>query len=273
MSDFWTYEFLRHALLSALLLGPTCGFLGVFITLRGMAFFSDAIAHAALTGVALGVVVQELVSPAIPLMGVVLLFSLALAAAMSHFFEKTTLRPDTIIAFSFTGSVALGVLVLSKMGKYRLLDGLLFGDIYATTTVDLWAQLGLAVFVALFFGWNLKTYVLCLVQADLARVEGVKLERLHRLFALLIAAIVTVCIKMLGALLLSGLIVIPPAAAKLVARNFRQMIGLSVGFGLLAAAGGTFLSNAFNLPAGPTIVLANLALLLGCYGVARLRVS
>ena len=269
--DFWNYEFLRHALYSALILGPMCGFLGVFITLRGMAFFSDALAHAALTGIALGLALQAVFGPGVHLMLVVLFFSLVLAAAMNHFFERTNLRPDTIIAFSFTGSVALGVLVISKLGKYRLLDGILFGDIYANTTGDLIAQGALALFIFGFFGWNLKPYLLSIVQPDLARVQGLKMERLHLLFALLIAATVTVCIKMLGALLLSGLIVIPAAAAKLLARNFRQMLALSVGIGLLTAGGGVVLSYKLDLASGPTIVMLNVAVLLGCYALGRLR--
>ncbi len=110
-----------------------------------------------------------------------------------------------------------------------------------------------------------------MVQPDLARVEGLKLERLHRIFALLVAAIVTLCLKILGALLISGLIVIPPAAAKLVARNFREMIAFSLLIGLGTAGGGVILSNALDLPAGPTIVLGNVAVLLCCYGVGRLR--
>ena len=261
--DLWQFPFVRHALLSALLLGPVCAYLGVFITLRGMSFFSDALAHAALTGIALGFLVQA-VWPWMPLLPVVLVFSLVLAAGMARIAEKTTLRPDAIIAFSFTGSVALGVAVLSKLGKYRLLDGLLFGDIYASGPGDLWAQAGLALVLFGFLAWNRRAFLLEIVQPDLARVEGLPVARLNLLFALVVAATVTVCIKMLGTLLLSGLIVIPATAARLVARNFAQMTVAAIVLGGVGAVGGIVVSCVFDLPAGPSIILLDIAILLGC---------
>jgi zinc transport system permease protein len=265
------YEFMRHALISGAILGPTCGFLGVFITLRGMSFFSDAIAHSALTGIALALVLQEVLHIPVPTLFVVLIFSLLLATTMAYFFERTTLRPDTIIAFSFTGSVALGVLIVSKLEKYRLLEGMLFGDIYSNTLTDIFCQALLAVFIFSFFIWKMKSYVLALVQPDLARVQGLPMERLNYIFALIIAATVTICIKMLGALLLSGLIVIPPAAAKLLARNFRQMLLYSVLIGLGAAVAGVVLSYYINMPTGPTIVVLNVLILICCYAVSKVR--
>ncbi|MDE1170332.1 MAG: metal ABC transporter permease [Verrucomicrobium sp.] len=268
--DFWHYPFLRNAFLAALLLGPACGLLGVFVTLRGMAFFSDAIAHAALTGVALALLLQQCLGTHVDLLAVVLTFSLGLSAAMAHLLNRTHLRSDTVIAFSFTGSVALGVLLISKLGQYRLLDGVLFGDIYANAPRDLLAQAGLAAGLFAFFGWNLRPYLLTLVEPDLARVEGANLERLNLVFALLVGATVTLCLKMLGTLLLSGLIVIPPAAAKLVARNFRQMIFYSVGLGLVGAGSGVLLSYACDTPTGPTLVLTDLGLLFLCF-IFRLK--
>jgi len=270
LGDLWHFPFVRNALLSALLLGPACAYLGVFITLRGMSFFSDALAHAALTGVALGFVVQTF-WPAVPLLPVVLAFSLLLAAAMARIAEKTTLRPDAIIAFSFTGSVALGVAVLSKLGKYRLLDGLLFGDIYASGTADLWAEAGVAALLLAFLGWNRRAFLLGIVQPDLARVEGLPVARLNLLFALVVAATVTVCIKMLGTLLLSGLIVIPATAARLLARDFAGMTRAALLLGGAGAVGGIVLSCVADLPAGPSIILLDIAILLACRAIGGRR--
>jgi len=260
---------MRYALISAMILGPTCAFFGVFITLRGMSFFSDAVAHSALTGVALGFLFQEWFGLGIPTGAVVLIFSLLLASIMSYFFQKTSLSPDTVIAFSFTGSVAIGVILISKMGKYRLLDGLLFGDIYANGREDILLQLLLAAAVFCFLGWNMKALTLSIVQPDLARVQGYRMEWLNYTFSLLIAACVAVCIKMLGALLLSALIVIPAAAAKLVASNFRQMIAFSTGLGLIGAVGGVMVSYACDIPTGPTIVVSHLSLLLAALIIGR----
>jgi ABC-type Mn2+/Zn2+ transport system permease subunit len=260
--DFWHIEFMRNTLISAAILGPTCAFLGVFVTLRGMAFFSDALAHAAVTGVALGYLCQDLLQWELNPMLFVFIFSMLLATLMAYLFERTKLRPDTIIAFSFTGSVALGYVIISALGKYRLIDAILFGSIYSNSSQDILIQLLLAAGVAGILLWNLKAYALGILQPDLARVQGIKLERLNYLFALVIAATVTICLKMLGALLLSALIVIPPAASRLAVGNFKQLLLLAPVVGLLAAISGVLTSYTLNSPTGPTIVLVNVAVLL-----------
>jgi ABC-type Mn2+/Zn2+ transport system permease subunit len=271
MADFWHYEFLRNTLLSALILGPACALLGVFVTLRGMAFFSDALAHSALTGVALGFLLEDWLKWPVPTTLVVLVFCFVLASVMAYFFEKTQLRPDTIIAFSFTGSVALGVIVISALGKYRLIDGLLFGSIYANTLIDLIIQAVFCSGLIVFLLYHARTYALTILQPELARVQGIKLQRINYFFALAVAATVAVGMKMIGALLLSALIVIPPAAAKLVSGNFRALLWLSPVLGLLAATTGVVSSNALGSPTGPTIVLANVLVLLVCIFFSQTR--
>jgi len=272
MMDFWHVEFMRNTLVSALILGPACALLGVFVTLRGMAFFSDALAHSAITGVALGYLLQEWLHWNVDPMLFVLLFSLVLATVMAYFFDRTKLRPDTIIAFSFTGSVALGYLIIScGLGKYRLIDGILFGSIYSNSLQDIFRQAVLALAIVGILFYNLKSYALGILQPDLARVQGIRLERLNYLFALLVAATVTVCLKMVGALLLSALIVIPPAAAKVMAGNFRSMLLLAPVLGLLAAVCGVLLSFKVNAPSGPVMVLVNVGFLLGSLVVAGLQ--
>ena len=265
------YEFMRNAFLSALILGPTCALLGAFVTMRGMAFFSDAIAHSALTGVALGFLLQELLPIPVDPMLTVLFFSFALATLMSWFFERTTLRPDTIISFSFTGSVALGILVLHALDKGRLIHGLLFGSIYANDTSDLVKQGLLAAVVFAFLLVNARAYALASLQPDLARARGIRLGRLNYIFALLIAATVALALKMAGALLISAMIVTPPAAARLIARSFRQFLLLSVLLGLTGGGLGILLSAQLNTPSGPTIVLTNLSLLITALLLSRLR--
>lgn len=263
MSEMWQFEFMRCALISALILGPTCAFLGVFITLRGMSFFSDAIAHASLTGIALGFWFQEATGTELEIFWVVFGFNIMLALLMAYFVQKTPLSADTIIAFTSTGSVALGVLMLSMLGKYRLFRGLLFGDIYSNGPTDLLRQLLLAAVIFGFVGTRIKGLTLSVLDPDLARGQGWNLTWLNYAFAMLIAGTVAVAIKMLGTLLLGALIVIPPAAAKLLAKSLRQMIFISMGIGLFASALGVYLSVRWDSPTGPTIVLVNVVVLLG----------
>ncbi|NJK90744.1 MAG: metal ABC transporter permease [Blastochloris sp.] len=269
--DFWNIDFMRNTFLSALLLGPACALLGVFVTLRGMAFFSDALAHSALTGVALSLLLQELLGWNIDPMLVVLLFSLGLATAMAYFFERTQLRPDTIISFSFTGSVALGYILISMLGQYRIIDGLLFGSIYSNSTPDLLKQLTLLVTITTFTLWQLRPYTLAVLQPDLAHIQNINTRHLNYIFSLLIAVTVSITLKMAGALLLSALIVTPAAAAKLLAPNFRFFLILAPLLGTGAATAGVLLSFRLDSPTGPTIVLTNVAILILCLLQASLR--
>ena len=266
MGDFWSYDFMRYALISACILGPACALLGLFVTLRGMAFFSDALAHSAVTGVALGFLVQEKFSFAVDPMLCVFIFSFGLASLMTWFARRTSLAPDIVIAVSFTGSVAFGVIVISLLGKYRLLDGILFGSIYANGPTDILKQAILAAVLVLFIAGQMRGLALATLSPEMAHVQGIRSGWLHYALALLIAATVAVCLKMLGALLLSALIVIPPAAANLVSGSFRSLLVVSVVGGLLAATLGVLISWQFNVPTGPCIVLTDVLLLCLCYG-------
>ena len=114
----------------------------------------------------------------------------------------------------------------------------------------------------LFILWNMKGLSLMILDNDLAKSQGYQTERLNYAFALLIAATVAVAIKMLGTLLLSALIVIPPAAAKMMARSFQQMLVISAFIGLLGSVTGVLISYAVDTPTGPTIVMVQLASLL-----------
>lgn len=272
LAELWSYDFMRYALFSALLLGPACALLGVFVTLRGMAFFSDALAHSAVTGVALGWLVREKLGIEIDLMACVFLFSLLQAAAMAWLFNRSSLAPDTVIAFSFTGSVAFGVIVIAMLGKYRQLDGLLFGSIYGNGPADLMRQGVLALVIATVLVTQMRGLTLSSLSPELAAAQRLRVSWLNYTFALLIAATVVISLKMLGALLLSALIVIPPASAKLVSGSFRSLLLVSLLGGLTAPALGVVASARFNLPTGPCIVMMNVALLLACYAW-RLRRS
>lgn len=273
LQEIWSYDFIRYAILSSCILGPTCALLGVFVTLRGMAFFSDALAHSAVTGVALGFLVNEKLGIAADPMVVVLVFSVLLATLMAWLFQKTNLSPDTVIAFSFTGSVAFGVVVISWLNKYRLLDGILFGSIYSNGPADIARQAVLAVVVGVFLLGQMRRYTLATLSPELAKARGIGTAWLNYGFALLIAATVVVALKMLGALLLSALIVIPAAGAKLVSRSFRGMLVFALLAGIVAPLAGVLVSCQINVPTGPAVVLANVAILVGCYLFRALRAA
>ena len=253
---------LERAFLIAVIAGPVMALLGTFITLRGMAFFSDAISHAALTGVGIGVALRftnDVYGTGMQL--ILTVFCCLVGLVMAWLFERTSLRADTVIAFSYSGAVALGVILISQLKGYQSLEGVLFGEILFASAADVWVILGLSGLVLIFLLLNLRPLLLCVVQEDLARIAGVNIRRLNYFFVLLIALVIALLLQHLGALLISGLIVIPAAASRMVSSSFRQMLLLAAGFGFLGAIIGIGSSVQFDLPTGPTIVLANVGLL------------
>jgi zinc transport system permease protein len=260
----------QRALLIAMIAGPVLGLLGTFVTLRGMAFFSDAISHAALTGVGLGVafhLANDLYGTAMEV--VLVLFCCLIALMMAWLFEKTSLKEDTVIAFSYSGAVALGVIIISQMKGYQALEGVLFGDILFVSDRDVWIVAILSIVVVVFFVFNMRALMLCVVQENLARLSGVNVRRLNYLFVVLIAVAIALLLQKLGALLIGGLIVIPAAASMMVAGSFLRMLLFSMLFGLIGGLSGVLGSVQLNLSTGPTIVLANVGILVLAMALGR----
>ena len=263
-TELLRYDFMRYALISGLLLGPTCALLGVFVNLRGMAFFSDALAHSALTGVALGFMIDAWTGWKLDPTIYVLIFSCLLALGMSWLSQRTPLSRDTITAFTFTGSVALGVILISLLGKHRMIEGLLFGSIYSNGPADIARQAILTAVVLVFFLTQLRPLTLATLDPELARARGFHPALLHYVFSLLVAAAVAVGLKMLGALLLSALIVMPAAAARIASTGFRGLIAGAFVLGIIAPLIGIAASAALNLPTGPCIVIVHVVALTFC---------
>jgi len=249
---------LQRALWIALIAGPVLGLLGAIITLRGLAFFSDAISHSAMTGVGLGLMLRlanDVYGPS--MQAVLVVFCCAIALIMAWLLERTSLRADTVIAFSYSGATALGVILISRLKGYQSLEGVLFGEILFASDWDVWLVIGLGLIVSIFLALNLRGLLLCTIEENLARLAGINVRRLNYSFVVLIALVVALLLQQLGALLIGGLIVIPAAASRMVARSFRQMLCLSAVFALLGGMVGIMASAQYDLPTGPSIVLAN----------------
>jgi ABC-type Mn2+/Zn2+ transport system permease subunit len=252
----FTEVYMLRALAVAALLAPTCALLGVFVTARRMSFFSDTIAHGALAGVALGVWfgMTDLTVPMI-------LFSLLVAAAILWIKENTELMTDTIMALLLSGSVAFGMIILKMLGgSLARIHGYLFGDILAVGNADV-------VFAALLFGvvfwgtfWKLSQLTLLSAHEEMAHVCGISVKALNYFFILGLTVTVAMSIRLLGIILVTALLVVPPAAARNISRNLRQQIVYSLLLGLLAGAAGILASFQFDLPSGPSIVLTAIGL-------------
>lgn len=249
-ADFFQYPFLTRALIGVVMLGVLTAVLGVFVVLRRMAFFSDAIAHSSLAGIALG-----LLFGIDPTVGAIA-FSLLVAAGIVSINQKKILALDTIIGVFFAAAVAIGVLVIGELRTVRVdLLGFLFGDILALNNSDLWLIGLLGIVVLVLIGAATKSLVQIAFHDDLARVAKIPVVAYEYLFMLVLALVVALGIKVAGVILIGPLLIIPAAAAKNVARDFRGMIGLAVVFGLLSSVVGLLASYGLDTASGPTIVL------------------
>lgn len=254
----FTEAYMQRALLVALMLGPLCGFIGVFVTARRMSFFSDTVSHAALAGIAVGFW-MGFQDPTIPMT----LVSLGVAMLMLWLREKTDLLNDTIMALLLSGSVAFGIVVMSLLKGYRgELDRYLFGDILSVGPVDV----GLAAVVVAIAGgwvlWNLNSLALITAHEDLAHVSGISVRALNYAFVILLTVVVSLSIRLLGIILVTSLLVIPPATARNLANNLRQQLLGSIAIGALGGFGGVVASFLLNLPCGPSIVLVSVGMFL-----------
>ena len=250
-------DFLLNALLAGLALALVAGPLGSFVVWRRMAYFGDTLSHAALLGLALGLLLE--VSPTLAVIAGCLLLALLLVALQ----QRQPLAADTLLGILAPTSLALGLVVLSFMPEVRVdLLGYLFGDLLAVSPQDLaWivGGCGLAL-LALLAAW--RPLLAMTVQEELARVEGLPVAGLRLGLMLLIALVIAVAMKIVGVLLITSLLIIPAATAQRHARTPEQMaIGASL-LGLLAVSAGLALSWFKDTPAGPSIVVAAAALYL-----------
>lgn len=249
--DILAFPFAQRALLAGVAIALVGGILGVFIVLRGMSFFSDAIAHASLLGVALA-----LLASVQPFLGAFLVAVLT-AVAIASLRGRTVVSIDTLIGVFFSAAVALAVIVIGFVKGLRTdLIAFLFGDILALGPADvLFAWLVSALVVALLVvSW--RSVVLSTLHRDLAAVEGVQVFRTDLLFLVLVALVVAVALRIAGVVLATALLIVPAAAAQNLARSFRGMLVWSIVVSLLSLVGGLLISFLGDFPSGPTIILA-----------------
>ncbi len=257
----FTYGFDFRALLSVLLVTTICGMVGALVVGNRMAFFSDAMAHCAFAGVALGILLTlalgsgkhpEAYRWLIPL--VMVAFGALVGLAIAFVKEKTELASDTVIGVFFAGAIGFGAMLLSALKQRRAIDPetFLFGSPLYVQDIDfLYLAILFALVVALLL-WRYNHLLLASFNSSLARSRRISLRLNNYLFILLLALIVNFSIVTVGALLINAMLIVPAATASNIARNLRQMFWLTLGFSLAAGLAGLYLSSAFyvRFPSG-----------------------
>jgi zinc transport system permease protein len=242
--------FFLRALVVGLLLGVLMAVLGVLVILRQMSFFSDAIGHSALTGIALGILLHS--NPFLGALG----FTLLVAASIVALRHYSRLKLDTILGILFPSTMALGVLLLRLTPGYRTdLVAYLFGDILTVTTPDIGITLLLACIVGVLLLLAGKKLFIITLNEDLAKSQGIN-TALYELFLLLtLAAVIAMAIKLVGIVLVTAMLIIPAATAQNLARSILSMFAISVAVSLVATVIGMIGSAVVDIPSGPAIVL------------------
>jgi zinc transport system permease protein len=256
-----TELFVVKGVLAILLVCTLCGMVGALVVGNRMAFFSDAMAHCAFAGVTLGYLsvllvggdraaVNDRAAWVVPL--VMVAFGVAVGVLMVLVREQTGLAHDTVIGVFFALAIGFGAMlfqVLQSRSNFNP-EYFLFGNLVLIPEADLVFLLGLAVVVLPLFAWRYNQMVFASFNPTLARTRGLKLGFNNYLFIVILALVVNLSIKAVGALLINALLVVPAATAANLSRNVRQMFWLTVAFCLGAGGLGFALRNSFQVRIG-----------------------
>ncbi|WP_312597905.1 zinc ABC transporter permease subunit ZnuB [Stutzerimonas nitrititolerans] len=250
-------DFLLNALLAGLALALVAGPLGSFVVWRRMAYFGDTLSHAALLGVALGLMLEVNLTLA------VVVCCVLLAVLLVTLQQRQPLASDTLLGILAHSTLSLGLVSLSFMDEVRVdLMGFLFGDLLAISPSDLAWIVGGSTLVLLMLIALWRPLLAITVHEELARVEGLPVAAIRLALMLLIAVVIAVAMKIVGVLLITSLLIIPAAAAQRHARTPEQMACGASLLGLLAVCLGLALSWYQDTPAGPSIVVSAAGLFL-----------
>ena len=248
-------DFFIRALVAGIGIAFIAGPLGCFVVWRRLSYFGDTLAHSALLGVTIAYSLEFNIAVSI------FLISSVIALILIKLQKETNLPSDALLGLLAHSSLAVGLVVIGFLSFIRFdIMGLLFGDILAVNKKDLmtiWVG-GALILLVLRLIW--RSLFASTVNYELAQAEGLNPDRAKAVFTILLAAIIAISIKLVGVLLITGMLIIPTAMARNLSDNPKKMVNFSIIGGLLAVLIGLFSSLEFNTPSGPSIIVAALAL-------------
>lgn len=250
-------QFVANAVIAALVIGPLLGVLGTMVVVKRMAFFSQAIGNAALTGVSIGVLLGEsYTSPYVSMFAFCIAFGLVLKYTQS----RTSLSNDVLIGVFLSISLAIGaslLLFVSARMNTHVLENILFGSILTVNYTDLDILVAVAVLCLIVGGPLYNHMLLGSFSASLGQARGVPVKLVDYVFVVLITLVTVACVKIIGAVLVEALLVIPAAAARNVSRSIREFVVYSVVFATVSCLVGIIAPMQYNIPvpSGGAIIL------------------
>lgn len=248
--SFMQYDFMKNAFLAILVIGPLFGIIGTMIVENKMSFFSDALGHSALAGIAIGTLIgisNYSVS--------MIIFGIVFAILLNYIKNKKTASTDTIISVFSSFAVAVGLIILSKVGGISKYTEYLVGDILSVTLNEVFMLFGILIITFVVWIKLCNMLVLTSTNQTLAKSRGVNVRVIENVFGILIAVIVMLTVKWVGILLINALLILPAAASRNISANIREYTLYSVLISLVSGLFGLVISYMFSFATGPTIVV------------------
>ena len=248
-------DFFIRALVAGIGVAIVTGPLGCFVVWRRLSYFGDTLAHSALLGVTIAYSFQFNIAIS------VFLISSLIALILIKLQKRTNLPGDALLGLLAHSSLAVGLVVIGFLTFIRFdIMGLLFGDILAVTVNDIYIIWFGGALILLILKLIWKPLFASTVNYELAEAEGLNPDRAKAVFTILMAALIAISIKMVGLLLITGMLIIPAAMARNLSDSPFKMVLFSIIGGLLSVLIGLFASLEFNTPSGPSIIAAALFL-------------
>lgn len=227
--------------------GAAAGYLGSFMVLKRMSLVGDALSHVALPGMAIAIVYH--VSP---MLGAFIALTCAVVGVW--YLEKNArLYPETLVGIFFTASLAIGLLITPQTD---ILEAL-FGSIEKITPIEGILAIFFSCILILVTFWISQKVILGIISEDLARANGIKMDKINLIYHLLTGAVVAIGVTFVGTLLMGALVIIPAASGRNISKNIKTYYLLSLLLGILSAIIGLTIASYFHISPGPIIVLTS----------------
>ncbi|HEY4549192.1 MAG TPA: metal ABC transporter permease [Bacillus sp. (in: firmicutes)] len=248
------YGFLQKALLTSIMVGIICGVIGCFIILRGMALMGDAISHAVLPGVAISY-----------MLGINFFFGAVFsgvltALAIGFVTQNSRIKHDTSIGIMFTAAFASGIIMITLLKSSTDLYHILFGNVLAVRSADMWITLGIGLFVIAAVYLFYKELLVTSFDETMGAAYGLPVRFIHYFLMTLLTMVTVASLQTVGIVLVVAMLITPAAAAYLLTDRLWVMIFLAAGIGIISSIVGLYFSFTYNLASGATIVLSATAI-------------
>ena len=245
-----SYEFMRNALVAVLIITPLFALMGTMIVNKKMAYFSDALGHSALTGIAVGIVcgMQDTTISMV-------IFAIIFALLLNKIGSMNMASTDTIISVFSSCSVAIGLAILSKGGNFSKYSSILVGDVLSITRREIAYLFIIFAVTIIFWVWGFNYLNAICIHKSVAKSKNIPVKLMDNMFAILVALVVMLSIKWVGILIINALLILPAASARNISVNMREYHFFSIVFSMFSGIVGLFVSYYTNVASGPMIVI------------------